>query len=239
MRPLVLWDIDGTLMRGDGLVVTLFLRALSEVYELQGEVRRIDYGGKTDGQIVLETLALHELDEAAALERLARFGERYHALVSEVQHRLHERMRLLPGVVQAIEALHERGAIQTLLTGNIEPVAELKLGAFGLERLLDIALGAYGSDDRDRLKLVPVARAKAAARYGEAIGPVIVVGDTPRDIACGKAGGARTVAVATGHYHRPSLEACAPDAVLDDLGDTDAVVHAVLGPRGPQAKAWG
>lgn len=229
MRPLVLWDIDGTLMRGDGAVVGQFLRALGEVYELGDEIRRIEYGGKTDGQIVLETLALHELDEAAALERLPHFGERYHALVREIEHRLHESLRLLPGVKQAIEAVRMRGAIQTLLTGNLEPIAELKLGTFGLDRMLDLSIGAYGSDDRDRLKLVPVARAKAAARYGEAIGPVIVVGDTPRDIACGKAGGARTVAVATGHYDRPSLEVCEPDTVLDDLGDTIAAVEAILG----------
>lgn len=229
MRPLVLWDIDGTLMRGDGSVSALFLRALGEVYELPGELRRVEYGGKTDGQIVLETLALHELDETAAIEQLPRFAERYHALVSEMQHRLQEGLRLLPGVIPAIEALREHGAIQTLLTGNLEPVAALKLGAFGLDRLLDVSIGAYGSDDRDRLRLVPVARAKAVARYGNAIGRVVVVGDTPRDIACGKAGDARTVAVATGHYNRPSLQACAPDAVLDDLGDTDAVVAAIMG----------
>ncbi len=228
MRPLVLWDIDGTLMRGDGTVIAQFLRALGDVYELPGEIRRIEYGGKTDGQIVLETLALHEMDEAAALEKLPRFGERYHMLMSELEHRLHEILRLLPGVFPAIGALRERGAIQTLLTGNLEPVAALKLGTFGLDSLLDLPIGAYGSDDRDRLKLVPIARAKAAARYGEVIGQVIVVGDTPRDVACGKAGGARTVAVATGHYSRSSLEACDPDAVLDDLSDTDAVVDAIM-----------
>lgn len=231
MQPLVLWDIDGTLLRGTGLTLRLFVQALREVYALPEEIKRIEYGGKTDGQIVLETLALHEIDPDHALDHLPRFNARYHALMNEIAHELHEHVRLLPGVVPVLEAVQARGALQTLLTGNSEPIAALKLGAVKIDGFFDLAIGAYGSDDRDRLKLVPVAQRKAAARKYDSIGTTIVIGDTPRDIACGNAGGARTIAVATGHYSVDQLAAHGPDAVLHDLSDTDAVIAAIFDPR--------
>jgi phosphoglycolate phosphatase len=96
---------------------------------------------------------------------------------------------------------------------------------------VDWRIGAYGSDHRDRGRLVDVARAKARERLGEEVDPadVVVIGDTPLDVAAGRAGGARVVAVATGHYDVASLEATEPDAVLPDLSDTDAVLRAIFG----------
>lgn len=231
MPPLILWDIDGTLMRGNGHVARLFTQALREVYNLPGELKRIDYGGKTDGQIVLETLALHEIDARIAIDHLPRFNRRYHDLIEDVAHELHHSLRLLPGVVPVLHALRGRGAIQTLLTGNMEPVAAIKLRALDLDGFFDLLIGAYGSDDRDRTRLVPVARRKAAARHGAALDPIVVIGDTPRDIACGKAGNARTVAVATGSFGIDELRSHAPDAVLADLSDTDGVIRAILSDR--------
>jgi phosphoglycolate phosphatase-like HAD superfamily hydrolase len=229
MPPLLLWDIDGTLMRGNRTVIHRFGQALREIYELPAEIRWTDHGGKTDGQIVLETLALHEIDEQRALADLPRFIKRYHELMVDVAHQLHESLRLMPGVVPALEALEQRGAIQTLLTGNMEPVAEIKLRALGLERYFDIPIGAYGSDHHDRTRLVPIAARKAAARYGALDGRPVVIGDTPRDIACGKAGNARTVAVATGDYSVEQLAEHEPDVVLADLSDTAAALAAILG----------
>lgn len=234
MPPLLLWDIDGTLMQGNGTVMRLFVQALREIYALPDEIKRIDYGGKTDGQIVLETLALHEIQEPHALEHLPRFTTRYRELIDEVAHELHHELRLLPGVVAVLEALAARGTIQTLLTGNIEPVAEVKLRALNLERYFDPAIGAYGSDDRDRTRLVTVAARKATARHGAQVGRPVVIGDTPRDIACGKAGDARTVAVATGSFSMDELAVHQPDAVLRDLSDTAAAVAAILGEPGDE-----
>lgn len=227
MRPLILWDIDGTLMRGNGDGMRLFLQALREVYELPEAIKRIEYGGKTDGQIVLETLALHDIAETDALERLPRFSARYHELVTAIADQLHTGLRLLPGVVAVLERLQARGAIQTLLTGNLEPVAALKLRALNLDQYFDLPIGAYGPDHRDRTELVPIARRKAAARYAD-VGAPIVIGDTPRDIACGKAGNARTIAVATGVFSVETLESYAPDVVLADLSDTDAAVRTIM-----------
>ncbi len=228
MSTLVLWDIDGTLMRGNGMVARIFLQALREVYKLPDAIKRVDYGGKTDGQIVLETLALHDVAEAAALELLPQFSVRYHQLAEAIAHELHQHLRLLPGVVAVLERLRQRNVIQTLLTGNLEPVAELKLRALNLDHYFDLPIGAYGSDHRDRTELVPIAKHKALARYGEAVGRAIVIGDTPRDIACGKAGAARTVAVATGAFTPSELEAHQPDAVLANLSDTAAAIAAIL-----------
>jgi len=228
MRPLVLWDIDGTLLRGNKTIVQLFHQALRETYALPAEIRRIEYGGKTDGQIVLETLVLHEINEAQALAALPQFNARYHQLVDAIAHELHTSLRLLPGVISVLEALQTKGVIQTLLTGNLQPVAALKLRALKLEGYFDLTLGAYGSDHFDRTRLVPIAEQKANARYPSSVGPVVVIGDTPRDIACGRAGGARTVAVATGNYGVAELALHAPDALLTDLSDTPTALRAIL-----------
>ena len=227
MRTLVLWDIDGTLLRGSHVATAAFNRALSEIYELPAELARIDYGGKTDSQIALEVLALHEVAEAAALDRLSRFHDHYAGLVRAAFDELCAGIQVLPGVHAALDALRTAGTLQSLLTGNLQATAELKLRAAGLFHKLQFDAGAFGSDHRDRDELVPVARAKATARYGP-VGSVVVVGDTPRDIACGKAGGARTVAVATGNWSATELRRHTPDAVLADLADTEAVVAAIL-----------
>jgi phosphoglycolate phosphatase-like HAD superfamily hydrolase len=137
-------------------------------------------------------------------------------------------LRVLPGVRAALEALGERGITQSLLTGNLEPIARLKLGCAGLTDYLDFELGAFGSDHRDRTCLVPITRQRLRERLGAEDADIVVVGDTPRDIACARAGHARAVAVATGGFPREALEAHAPDAVLDDLHDTEAVIAALL-----------
>jgi phosphoglycolate phosphatase-like HAD superfamily hydrolase len=228
MRTLVLWDIDGTLLTGSQAASTAFNSALREIYELGNEPARIDYGGKTDTQIVMEVLALHQIAELAARERLSRFQERYTDLVGHAFDELCSGVRVLPGVPAVLQALQGAGALQSTLTGNFRATAELKLRAAGLYDQLNIDIGAFGSDHHDRHELVPIAYGKAQARFGQ-LGKAVVVGDTPRDIACGKAGGARTVAVATGNWSMAELHRYAPDVMLRDLTDTDAAVAAILG----------
>lgn len=225
-HPLVLWDIDGTLLRGGKLVASLFLRALSEVYSI-AEPQRISYGGKTDQQIVAETLALHGVSDADALAAFERWSQQYHRLLVDAMDQLPAVVQPLPGVRAVLEQLRERGVPQSVLTGNIAPVAALKLQVVDLAPLLDLEIGAYGSDHRDRNALVPIARHKAEARYGP-IKRVVVIGDTPLDIACARAGGARAIAVATGHVAQATLAEHRPDALLPDLRNTDAVIAAIL-----------
>src|ERR687885_1517391 len=227
MPALVLWDIDGTLLKGNHVAMTAFNRALQEIYELQEAPARIEYGGKTDSQIVLEVLGLHDIAEAAALDRLERFHERYVDYVRHEFDHLSAGIQVLPGVHAVVDALAEAGAMQSVLTGNLRPTAELKLHAAGLSERLDLNVGAFGSDHRNRNELVAVARARAATCCG-VIGDVVVVGDTPRDIACGRAGGARTIAVATGNWSVDELRHHQPDVVLPDLSDVAASVAAIL-----------
>lgn len=227
MPTLVLWDIDGTLLKGSRVATAAFERALREVYEIEGALARVEYGGKTDSQIALEVVALHQIAEPEALERLERFHHRYIGMVREQIDELRATVQALPGVHELVDALDAAGARQSLLTGNLRPTAELKLQAAGLHELFDFEIGAYGSDHRSRDELVPIARRRARARFGR-VDRVVVVGDTPRDIACGKAGGARTVAVATGNWSMEELARHAPDALLPDLSDTNVALAAIV-----------
>jgi phosphoglycolate phosphatase len=142
------------------------------------------------------------------------------------------RRRWLPGVRETLTHLSEDAAVlQSLLTGNIEPNAAVKLGAFGLDRLVDMEVGAYGSDHRRRGELVAVARRKALSLRDADFDAreIVLVGDTPLDVAAAIEGGARAVGVATGPYDEETLLESGADAVLPDLADLDRVLAAVLG----------
>ncbi len=144
---------------------------------------------------------------------------------------MRERGRALPGAEEALAAVQRQpGVAQSLLTGNLRGNAVLKLATFGLDRYVDFDIGAYGSDHRERPRLVAVARAKAKARYGVELEPraTVMIGDTPLDVAAGLAGGARIVAVASGRYDVDALRSAGADVVLEDLCDTEAVLHAIL-----------
>jgi len=218
---LVLWDIDGTLVDTAGHGRHAFEEAFEAVVGRPPEP--VEFAGRTDHQIALAMLGgsrervprlLDELGPAleARKEAMAREGHAY------------------PGVPETLAHLHDHdGVVQSLLTGNIEANAALKVSAFGLERWLDFEVGAYGSDPHeDRSDLVDVARRRAAASYGEPTGAVLV-GDTPLDVRAAHAAGARAVAVATGFAELDALRDSEPDALLPDLRDTGAAVRAILG----------
>jgi phosphoglycolate phosphatase-like HAD superfamily hydrolase len=122
---------------------------------------------------------------------------------------------------------------QSVLTGNIRSVAEVKLAALGLREWLDLCIGAYGDDHEDRTELVHVARRRAAAVHGRSAAEfdgaaTVVIGDTPLDIAAALGAGARAVGVATGSYSADDLAMAGADTVLPDLTDTAAVLRALL-----------
>ena len=141
----------------------------------------------------------------------------------------------LPGAVAAltaVEALGAGAAVQSVLTGNVRPVAEAKLAAFGLDGYLDLAIGAYGEEHEVRAELVHLARDRAAAGYGRDFGgpATVLVGDTPLDVAAAAESGARSVAVATGGSTAAELAAAGADRVLPDLTDTGAFLAALAPP---------
>ena len=231
MERLLLWDIDGTLIRGGGAVSEAYRKALRAVYRLEGDLATIVYAGKTDGEIALETLARHGLAEEEVLCLLDSFRAAYVAELEAVRGRIAAELRVLPGVPAMLERLAGLAVHQTLLTGNFEPAARIKLSCGRLDHHFDFRIGAFGSDHRDRNCLVPVALEKAQrvhrARFS--LSQVVVIGDTPRDIACARAAGVRVVTVATGTVTAAELAEHRPDALLQSLEDTEATLEAVLG----------
>lgn len=216
---LVLWDIDGTLVDSAGHGRFAFEAAYEAV--MGHAPAYVDYAGRTDHQIALSMLNGSRERLPEVLQGLAdNLAARKDAIAREG--------RVYPGVPETLAALHEHdGVVQSLLTGNIEANAAVKVGAFGLERWLDFEAGAYGSDPHERRSdLVAIARERAAERYGETAGAVLV-GDTPLDVAAAREAGARAVAVATGFAEVEALQASEPDALLRDLSDTGAALRAI------------
>jgi phosphoglycolate phosphatase len=229
---LVLWDIDGTLVRGRGRRVTM--NAFVEALKLASQLNHLEYPkdshGKTDHQIALEMLVAASMSESDAAAVLPGFGEAYLAALHELRDHVADDLEVLPGVPEILGALKQQDVTQSLLTGNLKPVARLKLACAQLDHYVDFDIGAFGSDHADRTRLVPIVHRRVQHRVGYAARPdeVVVIGDTPRDIACARAGGARAIAVATGNFTREQLQAHAPDAFFDDLRDTEAVLRTVL-----------
>ena len=226
MQTLVLFDIDGTLVRG-GPAKVAFETAMLETYGTAGAVESYDFSGKTDPQIVRELLTDAGLEDAAVDAGLAGLWDRY---IGELEARIRANpMRLLPGVAGLIEALDaEPGVALGLVTGNIIRGARVKLGSVGLAGCFTV--GGYGSDHEIRERLPAIALERAFEAWGVRFPAesAVIVGDTPRDVECGKYQGTRTVAVATGRIPRERLETTGADAVFDDFSDVATVLRALL-----------
>jgi len=232
MRRLVLWDIDGTLVQAGEVGRDIFNEAFQAVVGRPPDrvaARMLAMAGRTDPEIALEFLAAHEVAEGAS--HLPAFSEALVTALAAKAALIRERGRALLGAREALAALgRTEGVVQSLLTGNVEPNALLKLASFELDGYLDFEVGGFGSDHHHRPSLVEVARTKAERKYATAFpGPAtVLVGDTPLDVAAGRAAGARVVAVATGPFRVEELESSGADAVLEDLRDTEAATAAIL-----------
>jgi phosphoglycolate phosphatase-like HAD superfamily hydrolase len=232
MRRLVLWDIDGTLVQAGEVGRDIFNEAFQAVVGRPPDrvaARMLAMAGRTDPEIALEFLAAHEVAEGAS--HLPAFSEALVTALAAKAALIRERGRALPGAREALAALgRTEGVVQSLLTGNVEPNALLKLASFELDGYLDFEVGGFGSDHHHRPSLVEVARTKAERKYATAFpGPAtVLVGDTPLDVAAGRAAGARVVAVATGPFRVEELESSGADAALEDLRDTEATTAAIL-----------
>ena len=226
MHTLILFDIDGTLVRGTAAKFA-FEAAMLETYGTAGAVDSYDFSGKTDPQIARELLSAAGLEDAAVEAGLAGLWDRY---IGELESRIIENpMKLLPGVADLIAALDaEPDVALGLVTGNIIRGARVKLGSVGLAECFEV--GGYGSDHAVRDHLPAIALERAFEAWGVRFPPesAVIVGDTPRDVQCGKHEGTRTVAVATGRIPREQLEATGADAVFDDFSDVGSVIEVLL-----------
>lgn len=221
---LVLFDIDGTLLDTGGAGLSALRKAAEELFGAEGPA--LDLAGSTDSGIVRGMF--EHFGEASSPERTTEFYECYLSYLAEHLAEGAFAGKVLPGVVALLDVLEEGGATLGLLTGNVALGAEMKVRHYGIERYF--GFGAYGDDHEDRNKLGPIALSRAAAsteRYfqGE---ESFVIGDTPKDIACGQAIGATTVCVATGVFSSSDLRNSGGDHVFEDFGDLDAVIAGVF-----------
>jgi phosphoglycolate phosphatase len=224
-KTLILWDIDGTILHSGGAGMHSLQRALQEVFGSEASIAGIDFAGRTDPWIIGQIFATAGIEDTP--EHRARYVEGYIGLLPGVLRLKHA--SVLPGVRALLDqaAAHPHVA-QGLLTGNLRRGAETKLGYHGLWPYF--AVGAFADDSSVRNELGPHALRRARAHWAHAfpVERVWIIGDTPHDIACARAIGARVLAVATGSSSVAELAGHAPDAVLRDLSDP-APFWATLG----------
>jgi phosphoglycolate phosphatase len=228
---LVLWDIDGTLMTAGPVAREVFGRAVEHVLGRAVGEHGVSMSGKTDPQIALEIMERAGVAEAESRPLLPRVLEEMQRRLEPETGRIRGEGRVFRGAAELVARLHDDSRVlQSVLTGNLRANARVKLRAFGLDRLLDLEAGAFGSDHHDRTELIPIALRRVERRHGWRLEPeqVWVIGDTPRDLDCARAGGARCLLVATGRITLEELTGIGADAVLPDLADTEAVLRLVL-----------
>lgn len=227
MPTVILFDIDGTLVLTGGAGGRAFSLAFEEIFGIRDAFAGIAMPGRTDAWILATAAEAHGIRPGAA--DLARFHSAYFLHLARELHRPGPRKGIMPGVTALLDALAGRSdAYLALLTGNYQTSARLKLEYFDLWRYF--RCGAFGDDAIDRNGLLPRAVALIGARGGPAVAAsqCVVVGDTPLDVGCAAAGGARSVAVATGGHGVDELKAAGADVVFEDLSRTDEVLAAII-----------
>jgi phosphoglycolate phosphatase len=228
---LVLWDVDFTLVDTRGVGLHLYRLAFRDLYgrDLPSESEKADMAGRTDRAIALDVLTLAGIADPPA--EVSRFEAALSRLAPSVADMVNDKGRVMPGASAALGALTGLSARQSVLTGNVRAMAQVKLAPFGLLEHLDLDVGAFGNESAVRADLVHIARGRAASAYWQNFAgqATILVGDTPLDIEAAQATGARGVGVATGRFSEAELIAAGADAVLADLTDTNEVVAAVFG----------
>jgi phosphoglycolate phosphatase len=223
---IVLFDIDGTLIRTGGAGVRAMTRAFDDVFGVAGAFDGIPMAGRTDSRILEDAAARHGV---TLLHQFAeRFRRRYCERLLEALLEPGHRQDVLPGVLPLLDALAARPDVfLALLTGNCEQGARLKLEHFGLWRFF--ACGAFGDEMHDRNDLFGVAIARTREHGAPEVPPrnIFVVGDTELDVACAMAAGARSVAVATGPSSLAALRQAGADIIFEDLTDTEGFLRLI------------
>ncbi|MEN9508513.1 MAG: hypothetical protein RLZZ621_1076 [Gemmatimonadota bacterium] len=226
---IVLFDIDGTLLRTDGAGRRSMEAALLTVFGSKGDPT-YRYDGKTDRQIAREQMRAAGVDDAVISARMDDLLASYVGRLADELTSNPAQAELCPGITPLLERLraHER-VVLGLLTGNIERGARHKLQAVQIP-FEQFRANAFGCDAEDRPALPSVARQRASALLNTEVrgDQLVIIGDTPADIHCGRSLGVRAIGVATGRYDVDELSRHDPAAVFASLADTDAVVDALL-----------
>jgi phosphoglycolate phosphatase len=221
----ILFDIDGTILDSGGAGVKALNMAFEEIFNVKDAFSSISLAGKTDLQILKEGFSIHNIPFSNGI-----IPEFYRSYTCHLRRNIiNSQGHVKPGIRDALRELLARDSsyILGLLTGNIEEGAKIKLAAFELDSYFSI--GAFGNDDEDRNRLLPIAVDKLHKRNSVKVSfsDCVVIGDTPLDISCSKPYGAFSVAVATGPYSAEVLSLAGADVVFNDLSDTDALLYAI------------
>lgn len=220
---LVLFDIDGTLLHSLSAGVHAMRTALQELHGIEADFSKVEVHGRLDTLIWRDLAAVHGYPTCDASHDRFRGAYSWH-----LERRLAERntVERFPGTSELVHAVHGHPELTMgLLTGNYEFTGRLKVRHAGIDPDLFV-VNAWAGDAPDRRGLVPVAMRRYAERTGAPItgDRVVIIGDTPADVDCAHASGARCLAVATGHFGTDALHAAGADLVVDDLRDTERLL---------------
>jgi phosphoglycolate phosphatase-like HAD superfamily hydrolase len=231
-RYFVFFDVDETLVYQKGSVRAAMALALHQVYGETGPIDDFVMDGKTDWQIFGELLALAGLPQDLINGKLEQVFDAYCRIYPQIAQGYS--IEACPGAAQLLDMLakevQEGKMTLGLLTGNLERIAYAKLHAVGIDTGV-FELGAFGSDGRDRITLAQVARGRASRVLGSEIQgeDIVIIGDTPHDIRCAQAIGARVIVTSTGRYSLRELQTYQPTFGFPDLTPVEAIVRAIKG----------
>jgi phosphoglycolate phosphatase-like HAD superfamily hydrolase len=229
---ILLWDIDGTLIHSAkvGGYKLYTIPVLEEIFGTAGRLADMHVSGMTDLQIVFEALRDAGITQDEILARAEVLVSRLTEEARRVTGNGEKFFVLLPGVRQTLEALAAHPRYESaLVTGNIKPMAQLKMELVGLDHFFTLP-GAFGDESHNRRDLPARAAERIRKHLQMDLAPeqFIVIGDTPNDIDCARHFGARAVAVGTGRmFSEAEILDCKPDALLPDLADTDLVLKTL------------
>ncbi len=232
MKKLVLFDIDGTLIQCGKAPRRAISKAMELVYGTRGPADQYSFSGKTDPQILYEVMKSAQLDEDFITSNLDSALEQYVTFLDQWLHA--EDITVLNGISSLLEMVQKReGAVLGLLTGNVIRGARIKLSRAGIDHFFFNGrdpVGAFGSDamDRNELPQIAVQRAFKAHSHYFKEKEIVIIGDSPSDVLCGKNLNVCSVAVATGWHSEEELSAYQPDFSFNDLSDTERVLECIL-----------
>ncbi len=227
MHKLVLFDIDGTLLKVEGISRNALIDSLRSVYGTSGSAQTHDFAGKLDSVIIREVMRAAGLSDEDIKRGFQAVKQTYIRLFKERVTPAH--IKMMVGIVELLECLHRRHDVTLgLLTGNFEESGRHKVALQNLNHYFPF--GAFADDAETRNALPPIAVERAFAYTGKRFKgkEVVIIGDTPHDVNCAKVLDSKAIAVATGFYTESQLQAYSPDYVFANLADTETVLDAIL-----------
>ncbi len=228
MTKLVLFDIDGTLLRSGGMHTEAYEHMFKAVYNVDASSNEVHSSGKTDRSILYEVLLKRgftkEQIEAKYEEARKVMAEHFRKNAYGNKHKIEEK----PKVVKLLKELSKRDVVLGLCTGNLEEIGFAKVDILGIKR--HFLFGGFGDHAEIRTHLVESAleKAKRFSKKKFSGKDIVIIGDTPKDIESGIPFGAKTIAVATGKYSLKELKEHHPDSLFNDFTDTEAVIAAIM-----------